>query len=239
MATRPWLPVGPATVFALLVAAGLGIWSAERAGDALGLGAGAEDRGAGRRTSGVAASGARAPGRGVPAPPLTFGAAESQAKGGAIEAPVEAPPTIARDGDAPATEAERLAAEEVTDGLRRLVRDLEYNRELPEPPQQTVLPPPAPWRPPATAEPTPAPVIEAIEPSSGPAAGGARVVIRGRFLRPGQVMFGSAPASVISTGAGAIAVVAPRGAAGPVPIAVTNDDGTFAVASQPFTYVPR
>jgi hypothetical protein len=238
MARRPWLPIGPATLAAILAAAGLGIWSADRVADVLGLGGPASaGPSAGRRSPERAGGPHRAPITYALAPPLTFGGAGVQAKGGAAIEAGDAPQAGAPGDDAPRTEAERLAAAEAEDGLRRLVRDLEYNRELPEPPQQTVVAAPAPWRPPAAV--APAPVIEAIEPPGGPAAGGDRVTLRGKFLRPGQVMFGNAPAQVVSATAGAIAVVAPRGAAGQVPIAVTNDDGSFAVAAQPFTYVAR
>lgn len=240
MARTAWLPVGPATAVALLAAMGLGVWSADRAADALGLGGRAESqiaRPGGRSGQDLGPASANAPARHAPASGLTFGSAGAQLKGGLPLEAAGAPSTPEAVLDELSTEAERVEASRMAESLRRLVRDLEYNRELPEPPQQTVVAAPAPWRPPAAV--APAPVIEAIEPPGGPAAGGDRVTIRGKFLRPGQVMFGNAPAQVVSATAGAIAVVAPRGAAGQVPIAVTNDDGSFAVAAQPFTYVAR
>jgi hypothetical protein len=240
MARSPWLPLGPWTAVAVLAAAGLGVWSAERVADALGLSRRAGEGAVhGRHTGDGSPS---APVRAAVPPaiaPLTFGGAGVQTKGGdAPGGPGGASPSpLAPEVDPATAEAARLAAAEVAEGLRRLVRDLEYNRELPEPPQQTVMTAPAPWRPPAMEGAAPAPVIEAVEPSSGPASGGEPVVIRGRFLRPGQVMFGTAPATLVSASGVAIAVVAPGGPAGPVIIAVTNEDGTFAVAGQPFTYL--
>jgi hypothetical protein len=227
---------------ALLAATGLGVWSADRAADALGLGGRAERQTARpgvRSGQDHGTASANAPARPAPASALTFGSAGAQLKGGLpLEAAAGAPSTPEAVLDELSTEAERVEASRMAESLRRLVRDLEYNRELPEPPQQTVVAAPEPWRPPA-AETAPAPVIELIEPRSGPAAGGGRVTIRGQSLRPGQVMFGSAPARVVSVAAGAVTVVAPRGAAGPVAVAVTNEDGAFAVAGQPFTYVAR
>ena len=59
------------------------------------------------------------------------------------------PQAAPRDGSRaePRTEQERAAAAELADGMKRLVRDLEFNAGLPEPPQQVVVRPPAPWRP--------------------------------------------------------------------------------------------
>jgi hypothetical protein len=243
MAGRLWVPVGPASVVAILAAAGLGIWSADRAADALGVGRSERaDRGSSHRTAERVAAPGSAPMRYVSAPSLTFGGAGLQPKGGALPetqgGPIPAPGPEAA-GEVAADDAERIAAAALTEGLRKLARDLEYNASagLREPPQQTVIAPPAPWRPPVAAASAPAPVIEALEPASAPVAGGERVVIRGQFLRPAQVMFGSAPAQVLTASAGSVAVVAPRGAAGRVTVAVTNDDGTFAVAAQPFTYL--
>jgi hypothetical protein len=243
MARRPWLPLGKATAAALLVAGGLGIWSAERAAEALGVGAPVRARpSAGRRPLEAAGAPRGAPVVFMPAPVRTSGAPVVPPEEGAP--PLRASATL-DSGDPvrvelPAgTDAERLASAELADGLGRLVRDLEYNRELPEPPQQTVRRLPAPWRPIAGDEPVPAPVIDAIDPATGPVAGGARVTIRGHALRPGQVMFGSTPAQVVSASADTIAVVAPSGVAGPVQIAVTNEDGSFAVGARPFTYVGR
>lgn len=239
MARRAWVPMGGSTVVALLAAAGLGILTADRAADALGIGRAA--------ASAAPAAARRSPERPVapsaairhaPSPSLTFGAAGVQPKGGAAPAGAGdgSPDWLEQDDEAPADEAARLAAAATAEGLRRLVRDLEYNREFAEPPQQTVLASPAPWRPAARSEPSAAPVIEVLDPGSGAVAGGARVTIRGRSLRPGQVMFGAAPAQIVSASPAAVTVVTPRGAAGPVPVAVTNDDGSFALSPSPFTY---
>lgn len=96
-------------------------------------------------------------------------------------------------------------------------------------------PAPPTWRPPATDQ--AAPIIEAVEPGAAPAGGGARVVIRGRHLRPAQVMFGGAAARVTGATPGAVTVEVPPGGRGAVVIALTNDDGSWALAEQPFTYL--
>jgi hypothetical protein len=79
-----------------------------------------------------------------------------------------------------------------------------------------------------------APVINGLEPLAG--AEGTRVTIRGSHLRATQVMFGLSPADIVSASAEAVTVVAPPGAAGPAMIALTNDDGSYALAATPFTY---
>jgi hypothetical protein len=255
MAQRGWLPFGPATAVAVLVAAGLGIWAAERAADALGLGDG-EHAGSGRGPS-ASASGARratdragaarrAPVQYVPAPVLTFGGSGAepgssgiQLKGGALgDASTPGEPGVGADAAGVPAE-ERSAAAGLLDGLARLIRDLEWTPGLPEPKQQTIIPGPDPWRPPEGAAAAPSPEIEGIEPGSGPVAGGAQIVIRGKHLRPASVVFGYAPAQIVSASPAAVVVVAPRGSAGPVSIAVTNDDGTFAIADQRFTYAAQ
>jgi hypothetical protein len=123
-------------------------------------------------------------------------------------------------------------------GMQKLARDLEYNadRGLPEPPQQAVVAAPTPWRPEQGVDDRDGPVIDGLSPRGAPAAGGAQVIIRGRNLRPAQVMFGGAPARVVRVTGEAVVVVAPRGAPGPVTVAVTNDDGSFALSREPFTY---
>ena len=62
------------------------------------------------------------------------------------------------------------------------------------------------------------------------------MTLRGRYLRAAQVMFGTSPADIASAGPEAVTVVAPPAVTGPVVIALTNDDGSYAVASSPFTY---
>ncbi|BDG06106.1 IPT/TIG domain-containing protein [Anaeromyxobacter oryzae] len=145
--------------------------------------------------------------------------------------------TVALDGaDAFRTEEERAAAERLATELGRLVRDLEFNAGLNEPTQQTVVPPPAPWRPDPRADGRAAPVVDDVWPRGAPAAGGARVTIRGRNLRASQVMFGATAARIVRAEDDAVTVVAPAGSAGPVVISVTNDDGTYALSRVPFTY---
>jgi hypothetical protein len=136
----------------------------------------------------------------------------------------------------PLADAEREVAQPLAESMKRFVLDLEFNAGLPEPPQQNVVQPPAPWRPDPGAEGRPPPIIEEVEPRVGPASGGARVTIRGRNLRASQVMFGLAPARIIRAGPNAVTVEAPPASAGPVLVAVTNEDGSYAVAPAPFTY---
>ena len=136
----------------------------------------------------------------------------------------------------PPTDAEREVAQPLAESMKRFVLDLEFNAGLPAPPQQNVVQPPAPWRPDPGAEGRPPPIIEEVEPRVGPASGGARVTIRGRNLRASQVMFGLAPARIIRAGPNAVTVEAPPASAGPVLIAVTNEDGSYAVAPAAFTY---
>ena len=136
----------------------------------------------------------------------------------------------------PQTEEERAAAKELADSMKRFVMSLEFNAGLPEPPQGVVIRPPAPWRPDPAAEGRPPPVIEDVDPRVGPASGGTRVTIRGRNLRASQVMFGLAPAPIVIASPEAVTVLAPEAGAGPVTIAVTNDDGSYALAGVPFTY---
>jgi hypothetical protein len=148
--------------------------------------------------------------------------------------------SLATDGGAAEVESEeeREAAQPLAEGMKRLVRDIEFNANagLPEPLQQVVVQPPAPWRPDPAAETRPPPVIEDVQPRAGPAAGGARVTIRGKNLRAAQVMFGLDPARIVAAGPAVITVEAPPARAGQVAIAVTNDDGSYAVAAVPFTY---
>ena len=119
--------------------------------------------------------------------------------------------------------------------MSKLVSDLEYSPGLPEPQQQTVAPQPEPWRPDPSRK-GPPPIIDGVVARGVRAAGGDRVEIRGRNLRVVQVMFGTAPARLLAASGTLVAVEAPPAAAGPVTIAVTNDDGTWAVAPEPITY---
>lgn len=242
---------GVATVVAILAAFGLGIWSAERAAEALGIGASARSGGGSmpsaagarrttdtRRTTDKKVGAApRAPAAVLPSPALTFGGAGGiQLKGGVALAEPAAPEDVGSATDPAAAEGSTAAA--LLTALARLIRDLEWTPGLPEPKQQTIVPPPDPWRTPEGAAATPSPMIEAIEPGSGPVAGGARVTIRGKHFRPASVVFGHLPAQIVSASPVEIEVVAPGGTAGQVAIAITNDDGNFAIAEQRFTYAP-
>lgn len=151
-----------------------------------------------------------------------------------------APPVPARDGtetviDPVPTDAERAEAEHLAASLRKLVSDLEYSPGLPEPSQQTVLPLPEPWRPDPGRE-GPPPVIEEVAPLRVRTGGGDRVTIRGRNLRVVEVMFGITPARLLAASGTLVAVEAPPSRAGPVTVAVTNDDGTWALAGAPVVY---
>ena len=160
--------------------------------------------------------------------------------------PVAAPahgasPRPDRDGQVTPAEVEHAADEERLDGeglasgMAKLVRDLEFTPGQKEPPQQLVQPQPEPWKRDPSRE-GPPPAIEAIAPRRARAEGGDRISIRGRNLRVVQVMFGSAPARLLSARGTEVIVETPPGSAGPVTVAVTNDDGTWAVASEPFVY---
>ncbi|HEX7488208.1 MAG TPA: IPT/TIG domain-containing protein [Anaeromyxobacteraceae bacterium] len=119
---------------------------------------------------------------------------------------------------------------------RPAASDLEYSAGLPEPPQQSVVPSPHPWAPSPDAEPNANPVIEDVWPRGGPSSGGGRVVIRGRNLRASQVLFGTSPAHIITATDGELTVAAPGEDAGEIAIAVTNDDGNYAIAAEAYRY---
>jgi hypothetical protein len=247
MAVKPWWAKGSVVAAGVLLAAALGIWQAARVADALGFGPGtkpgpkpgsAQAGGERRPGGGTASAGARlddplhslwvAPGAAT-APGLAGAPAEGEAS-----APVDpADP----EGGEHRTDAAREAAERFGAQMGRFISDLEFSPGTREPRQQTVLPAPTPWRPPPDDGARPPPVIEAVAPRAAKLAGGTRVVIRGRNLRVAQVMFGAAAARIIGATAEAVTVEAPPGKAGQVVIAVTNDDGTWALASEPFTYV--
>lgn len=157
-------------------------------------------------------------------------------------APDPGPPGGWHSPDRPGTEAgpvptgtDRAEAERLAASLRKLVSDLEYSPGLPEPPQQTVLPLPEPWRPDPIRE-GPPPVIEEVGPLLVRTGGGDRVTIRGRNLRVVEVMFGVTPARLLAASGTLVSVEAPPSGAGPVTVAVTNDDGTWALAEAPVVY---
>lgn len=161
---------------------------------------------------------ARAPSASAPAPGTPAPAGEAP------------PPT------APPQDPDALEAAAVSMSMRRFLRDLEYSPGLPEPPQQVVARQPAPWRPGPGVAAGPVPVIGDVSPRS--AAGGILVRIRGQHFRAAQVMFGGQPAQIVSDSEVELAVLAPEGGEGTVPIAVTNGDGTYTVAPDAFTYRP-
>lgn len=51
-------------------------------------------------------------------------------------------------------------------------------------------------------------------------------------------MFGAIPGKLLGASGTQVVVEAPASAAGPVTIAVTNDDGTWALATAPIHYEP-
>lgn len=156
---------------------------------------------------------------------------------------VTAPASAAPGGDGtpsePQSPQERDATLELTRAMEKLVSDLEWNsnRGLPEPPQQVVAPMPEPWRPPADAAVGASPVIDQVTPARASTRGGTKVTIRGKNLRTPEVMFGASPASVVSGNDREVTVLAPPSPPGAVTIAVTNADGTYALAGGGFTYV--
>lgn len=149
------------------------------------------------------------------------------------QATADAP--AAPQGEPSGSEADPDEAANLAERMAKLIRDLEYTPGLPEPVQQTVQPQPEPWR----ADPEregPSPVVEGVSPQTIRTAGGDRVTIRGRNLRVVQVMFGAAPGKLLEASGTEVAVEAPPSSAGPVTIAVTNEDGTWAIAAEPIAY---
>jgi hypothetical protein len=235
---RRWYQSGPLRLVLMLGGVGLGFWQATRLADRLWPDERA--RGPGPGSAPLRASRQEARSR-APSDVPSFPTLPSTATGGqpgqvVLAGQMGSPAT---DGGAEVeTEEEREAAQPLAEGMKRLVRDIEFNANagLPEPLQQVVVQPPAPWRPDPAAEARPPPVIEDVQPRAAPAAGGSRVTIRGRNLRAAQVMFGLDPARIVAAGPAVVTVEAPPARAGQVAIAVTNDDGSYAVAAVPFTY---
>lgn len=244
MARRPWWMTADGIGAGVVIAAAFGAWQAARVIDVLDAGAG----GAGRPVAGISArepdlAGGRTPGgatgRHDPSRPTTSsparGVRPSDAGVDDLEARDRSGPVAT--GLAPA-ETEAEATERLTEDYRKLLRDLEFTRGLPEPPQRRVLPAPEPWRQDEQAAGRLPPVVEVMTPASAPAAGGVEVVLRGRNLRVAQVMFGTAAARITHASPGEVRVVAPQVAPGAVRVALTNDDGHFALVGEPFTFVP-
>jgi len=222
---------GPSILAAILAAGLLLFWSIW--GDtARGPLPGSERPDAIRLAEGRGAAGSGTPSRGDPVNPhlpRDHGTgSESQEVVHGDTAPPVANPVVVDSGT---EEADRLLV-----GMAKLLRDLEYSPGLPEPTQQAVVPPPEPWRGDPSRE-GPPPVIGEVAPLRLHIAGGDRVLIRGRNLRVVQVMFGNSPARLLSASGSLVAVESPPGRPGLVAIAVTNDDGTWAVAQVPVAYV--
>lgn len=141
----------------------------------------------------------------------------------------------ASPGDDSATDEHHGDREALASGMAKLVRDLEFSPGQKEPPQQVVKPQPEPWRRDPSRE-GPAPEVVAVVPARSGAAGGGRASIRGRNLRVVQVMFGTNPAQLVAASGTEVVVEIPPGSTGPATVAVTNDDGTWTEAPEPFVY---
>lgn len=128
------------------------------------------------------------------------------------------------------------AAAEHPGSAHSLASDLEFSAGLEEPPQQQIVPAPAPWTPPLEADANPKPVIEDVWPDKGPTSGGDRVVIRGRNLEAAQVLFGLTPATILSASEDELTVATPAVGVGEVPIVVTNRDGNYAISGGVFRF---
>lgn len=94
---------------------------------------------------------------------------------------------------------------------------------------------------PATAKPKTVgkPAITAINPATGPAAGGTPVTITGTgFVAGAQVTFGGVAATAVTVAGGgtSLTAVTPAHAAGVVDVEVTNPDKQSAVLKNGFTY---
>lgn len=237
MKRRSLLQATPVRIAVLLGAVALGAWQAARLAERFWPGPSKREPGrSASPTAGLPEERPRPGPGGSEFPPL------DARQAGTPQLPAEA--AVPSEGSTPEgpgepqTEEERAAAKELADSMKRFVMSLEFNvgLGLPEPPQGVVVRPPAPWRPDPAAEGRPPPVIEDVDPRVGPASGGTAVTIRGRNLRASQVMFGLAPAPIVIASPEAVTVLAPEAGAGPVTIAVTNDDGSYALAAVPFTY---
>lgn len=145
-----------------------------------------------------------------------------------------------RDGEE--RNADRAEADASASAQLYVVRsessDLEFSEGLVEPPQQQVLPAPAPWTPAPGADGAAQPVIDDVWPGKAPSSGGEKIVIRGKNLAAAQVVFGLAPARILSVSDSqdTLTVAAPAADAGEVGIVVTNRDGSYALSSGTFQY---
>jgi hypothetical protein len=83
----------------------------------------------------------------------------------------------------------------------------------------------------------PPPTLSSAAPAQGAAAGGTTVTLGGSgFVAPVTVAFGGASATVVSVSPGAVTVVTPPHAAGPVAIVVTNADTQASTLPAGFTF---
>lgn len=83
------------------------------------------------------------------------------------------------------------------------------------------------------------PTVTGIAPASGTAAGGTTVTVSGTgFVAGAAVTLGTAAASVTGVTDTTITAVTGRGAAGTVPVTVTNPEGQSATLDAAFTYEP-
>jgi hypothetical protein len=139
-------------------------------------------------------------------------------------------------GDDGATMDDSEADPQLVAIVRSKTIDLEFTHELPEPPQDAIVPGPARWTPDPAASEHMNPVIEDVWPAKAPASGGDKVVIRGKNLEAAQVLFGVAPAQIVEAAEDHITVAAPSADAGLVAIVVTNRDGNYALAGGAFHY---
>lgn len=258
--SRPWWSRPDLVAVAVLIAGGLGAWQATLVADRLGFGPGAAAPERSRRAA--RSSAVRPPGQGgdaaerreEPAWPV----ADHARPGGALESqpgqmpeadqrwlePDWFPPEEETDRWSSAewdhhlrTDAARKSARAPAERMQRFVQDLAYSPGLPEPRQSAIASPPPTWEPPVTAQEASPPEVELVQPGSAGAAGGATVVLHGRHLRASQVMFGATAARITRATADSVTVEVPPSRPGPVVIALTNDDGSFVVVPQPFSYV--
>lgn len=84
----------------------------------------------------------------------------------------------------------------------------------------------------------PAPTLNAINPNSGPTAGGTMVTLTGsNFMQGATVTVGSRQATMVSVSTGQITALTQPGDPGAVNVTVTNPDGQVSVISNAFTYI--
>ncbi|MCI0343271.1 MAG: IPT/TIG domain-containing protein [Planctomycetales bacterium] len=89
-----------------------------------------------------------------------------------------------------------------------------------------------------TSGPPPAPTVTAVNPTSGPTAGGTAITITGTGFQTGATVTvgGAAATSVTVLSAATITAVTPAGTAGPASVTVTNPDTQTGTLTGGFTY---